>query len=1019
VGTLEEIALRESISAQLQAAIQEILDQPLEETFPRATYRVQLSPSFGFRDLARRVPYLAELGISHLYLSPVLAARQGSTHGYDIVGHSWINPELGGMKGLEELARVAQQHGLGLLIDVVPNHMCITSSENQWWMDVLEHGPSSPYASFFDIDWAPVHPALQQKVLYPILAVPYGEALEAKKLGLSWQEGLFVLHYEDFRLPLEPSSTRLLLESARPEWRARLPEDDPDRLELESILATLASLPPYTATEPAAIEQRRREREVLRRRLQGLAARSSWVAELLDKTLKQWNGVPLQSQSFDPLDRLLQIQPYRLAFWRVATDEINYRRFFDVNDFAALNVQEPAVYEATHQLWWELTERGWIDGWRIDHLDGLFDPAGYLETLQGTRLLQLLVRNDPRWREELRPVSPRQLFQWARHGGLLDNGRPWRLPLYVVVEKILAPNESLPQTWPIHGTTGYDFLNLVQGLFVSRAGAKPLKQVYERFRGQEMSFRELAYQSKKLVMQSTMSSELHMLGHELDRLSELDRWSRDLTRNSLTAALEEVIACSSVYRTYIDEQGVSERDRRYIAAAVATARRRNPTLTASVLEFVHNSLLLQPPRPQSPLGVDRLLRFVRRFQQFTGPVMAKGLEDTAFYRYHHLASLNEVGGDPERFGTSVGQFHLENLQRVRRWPFTLLTTSTHDTKRSEDVRCRLHVLSEIPDRWRVTVFRWARWNRRHKQTVEAELLPSRNDEYLLYQTLVGSLPLPLPEAGDWSSYVERIDRFMLKAAREAKEHTSWTHPNDVYETALSHFVQRVLSRPSNERFLRSLEEFVRGIADLGAWNSLAQVVLKCTCPGIPDFYQGCEGWNFRLVDPDNRAPVDFDALEQRWQRLKEAESRQDRSSWVQELLEDPHEGSLKLFVTQRCLQARRKAPAAFTTGRYQPLEARGSKSEHVVAFLRSDGQQTFLIVVPRLVATLLPAAEARPVGAPIWGDTTLEGLEFAPRTRFTNWFTGEELRVEALETGPCLSVARVLATFPVALLEQT
>ncbi len=975
---------------------------------PRATYRVQINSAFTLFDAAELVPTLAALGISHLYLSPILTARPGSAHGYDIVDHGRINPEYGGADGFAALCNAAREHGIGLILDVVPNHMCVASSANQWWVDVLRNGQSSPYADYFDIDWRPIHPDLQNRVLYPVLGASYGAELESGRLRLAYDNGEFFIRYYDFVLPIDITSYRLVLQTAWQRVAGELGQDNPHRMELESILRAIEHVPPHSVAFEQSRADRRREQLVIRRRLQHLEAASPAVSEAIRLAAQTYNGEPGNPASFDRLDELLRQQPYRLAFWMVATDEINYRRFFDVNDLAAIRVELPTVFDETHRLLFQLFDTNVVAGWRIDHVDGLFDPAEYLKQVQGTRLLQLLQA----------PFSPLKkgealavLQSWDEATRAANLPRYYQ-PMYLVVEKILEPGESIPSDWPVHGTTGYDFLNTCNGIFVNPASRTPMTRLYQRFTGRTVNFEQLLYECKIQVMETSMSAELQVLGHLLDRISEADRWSRDFTRNSLTDAIREVVACFPVYRTYINGPQVSERDRRYIEAAVREARRRNPALSKQTFDFVRDCLLVRPPRKHSPITVDQLVAFVRKFQQFTGPVMAKGMEDTAFYRYNRLVSLNEVGGEPRVFGTSVRDFHAANVQRQSKWPFSMLATSTHDTKRSEDVRCRINVLSELVADWHRHVYRWARWNRPAKTMVGGELAPSRNDEYLLYQTLVGTWPVQNEE--DWSSYVERIAAYMLKATREAKQYTSWTSPDPAYEEAVQQFTRRVLDRAENPRFVDSIEEFARTIAFFGAWNSLCQVLLKATSPGVPDFYQGTERWNFSLVDPDNRRPVDFSRTRALLEQLLKA--RRDRERVVATVVDDPFHDLAKLFVTHEALQERRRNPLLYTLGSYTPLQCTGHAAGHVVAFSRSHREEQAVIVAPRLVATLTGGAPVTPVGETYWaGTSVILPPESAGRT-LVELFTGRQIYVRRGDQGAELRLAEVFARFPLALL---
>lgn len=999
-----------TLPRELLDALGELISAAVENPtrfLPVATYRIQLNRDFGFRDAAAIVPLLKSLGISHLYLSPILTPRTGSNHGYDIVDHGRLHPECGGAEGFAALCAAVRDHGMGLILDVVPNHMCVTSNENTWWQDVLKNGRSSPYADHFDIDWDPVHPDLRDRVLYPVLADSYGAELESEKLQLDYSDGEYFVRYYDFRLPLDIRSYKLLLNEVRERIASELGEENPHRMELESILRAIEHIPPHRVSSAKQREERRREQHVIRRRLQNLESVAPAVAEAIRWEIAEYNGKPADPASFDPLDRLLQQQPYRLAFWRVATDEINYRRFFDVNDLAAIRVELPEVFESTHRLLLQLFDTGVVTGWRIDHVDGLFDPTEYLLQVQGTRLLQMVGVPPEEQTKERALAAIRAWLGRCR----LAQAPPYALPFYLVVEKILEAGESIPAQWPVHGTTGYDFLNLCNGLQVARHNGGAMTRLYHRFTGSAINFFDLLYESKTQVMETSMSAELQVLGHTLDRISEKDRWSRDFTLASLTDAIREVVACFPVYRTYINSGVVSERDRRYIDAAVAAARRRNPALSRQVFDFVRDCLLVRPPRQHSPITTDDLLAFVRKFQQFTGPVMAKGMEDTAFYRYNRLCSLNEVGGEPQVFGISVEHFHESNRQRQERWPFSMLATSTHDTKRSEDVRCRINVLTEVVLEWHRHVFKWARWNKSAKSQYGNELAPSRNDEYLLYQTLVGTWPIS--DKRDWDVYVDRIANYMLKAIREAKVHTSWVSPDETYEGATLSFVRNVLDRTRNARFIQSLDDFASRIAYFGAWNSLAQVVLKVTCPGVPDFFQGTERWNDSLVDPDNRRPVDFERLRQ----LLEVVHNESTPRLWKRVLENPLDDLAKVYVTCRALSERGRNPLLYTIGRYVPLTVLGTHHEHIVAFAREFREERVIVVVPRLIATLVEGRIVPPVGEELWADTAIDVTPLPDSGReYLNILTDERITPATRNGAPVLNAAEVFRNFPLAIL---
>jgi (1->4)-alpha-D-glucan 1-alpha-D-glucosylmutase len=1020
--------------------------------FPEATYRIQFHRDFKFTNARAIVPYLASLGISDCYASPYLKAAPGSSHGYDIVDHNSLNPEVGDAADYDALVGELHFHGMGQILDIVPNHMGIASGDNAWWFDVLENGPGSPYASFFDIDWMPLKPDLANKVLLPVLGDQYGRVLEDQQLTLVFEGGSFYVQYFDQRFPIAPHSWGMVLYHRLEELERQLGSETPPMLEYHSILTAISHLPPLTEATSEKINERRREKEVIQRRLTELTEASPDAAKFIQENVRIFNGVRGEPRSFDLLDRLLLDQSYRLSFWRVAADEINYRRFFDVNTMAAICMEHPEVLEKTHSLIFRLLKQGQINGLRIDHPDGLYDPADYFKRIQQLRFLQICrsaycssvaedvsaescgaaqggteierrpsvaALNDPSLMEVpgFEAMVPEFMNQFAAIART-NSSSPMARPLYVVVEKILEAGETLPANWQVHGTTGYDFLNSLNGIFVDRSNARAFDRLYSRFCSAQPPYKEIVYRDSKLIMQASMSSEVSVLGHELDRISEQNRLSRDFTLNSLTEAIREVIACFPVYRTYVNANGVEDRDRLYIEIAVARAKRRNPATSRSIFDFVRDILLLHYPDGADEAARAAQRRFVGRFQQVTGPVMAKGVEDTAFYVYNRLVSLNEVGGDPERFGLTPTAFHQENMLRQAQWPNALLATSTHDTKRSEDVRARINVLSEIPKEWRSRLFRWTRLNQSKKTEIESELAPSRNDECLLYQTLVGTWPLESMDSAALSAYLERIQQYMTKATREAKSNTSWISPNEAYERAIHDFAAALLSKTSRNAFLADFEPFARRIADRGLWNSLSQTLLKLTCPGVPDVYQGTEIWNFSLVDPDNRRPVDY-ALRQNM--LAELEARFDApngpAELARDLVERRNDGRIKLYLIWRLLNYRREHPGLCTAGTYLPIETAGGRKDHLFAFVRREQDSEILVAVPRLIIPLL-GESAVPVGEEVWQDTRLVPPPGFQPGRYWNLLTGEKVEWSSDAPSTGLSATSIFQTFPVAVLER-
>ncbi len=943
-----------------------------ELVIPRATYRMQLNAGFTFRDATAIVPYLAALGISHVYCSPYFRARAGSTHGYDVVDHNSFNPEIGERDDFELFVAALRAHGMGHILDIVPNHVGILGADNAWWMDVLENGEASSYAAFFDIDWAPSNPDRAHKVLVPVLADPYGTVLERGELELRFEPhaGSFAVYYQSHRLPLDPRTYPRILDRV-----AALVSN----AELENIRRALAGLPDRQVLTPEQVAERCREKQRHQQRLAALTAGNPAVAAAIEAAVHSFGGTAAEPASFDALHELLELQAYQLAYWRVAAEDINYRRFFDVNDLAALRVDNEAVFEVTHRLVLQLIAAGMIDGLRIDHADGLYDPAGYVRRLQ----------------ERIAAVT----------------GRRGARALYLVVEKISASFEHLPPDWPVHGETGYHFANVVNRMLVDSATRARMDRVYRAVIDEPLEWRDVAYECQQLVLRRSLASELNVATNQLARIARADRRTRDFTYNGLRTALAEVIACFPVYRTYVAAT-VADSDRRYIEWAIATARRRRAANEASVFDFVRAALLLELPAPTDELR-GRIRAFAMKFQQITAPITAKGIEDTALYRFNRLLSLNEVGGEPGNYGGGVRAFHADAEYRVRHWPHEMLATSTHDTKRSEDVRARLSVLSEMSTPWRDAVRRWSRINRSRKREVEGRQAPSRNDEYHFYQTLVGTWPLSEPDTAGAAAYRERIEAYMIKAAREAKLRTSWTETDAPYEEALLQFVRSVLEPRDNNLFLGDFVEFQRRVARFGLLNALSQTLCKLTAPGVPDIYQGNEIWDFSLVDPDNRRAVDYRRRRALLAELQHA----DPGTAPRALAQRMEDGRAKLLLTWKTLQLRRAHPQLFRDGDYRRLRVRGVRAQHVCAFARRLRQQSLVVIAPRLYRRLLGDEGGLPLGEAVWGETLIElPREERARESFRNVLDGAQLRPVRQGESVGVLAAHALAEFPVALL---
>ncbi|HTT03916.1 MAG TPA: malto-oligosyltrehalose synthase [Steroidobacteraceae bacterium] len=875
---------------------------------PRATYRLQLHHGFGFERAAALAPYLQALGVSHAYFSPYLKARPGSPHGYDIVDHGELNPELGDTAAFQNLCAALRSHQLGHLLDFVPNHMGVGGADNPLWLEVLELGPDAPHAGWFDIEWDPARRYLHDKLLVPLLGDQYGVELErgALRLRFDEQEGSFaVWAYETHKLPIWP-----------PDY-ARIFTDG--SLRLEHLSDAFAWLPNARGQLP------RRAAE-LKARLASEVREHPESASALAAALGRFAGREGEPDSWQPLHQLIQRQHWRLAHFRVAADDINYRRFFNINDLAGLRMELPEVFDHAHQRVLRLAREGMIDGLRIDHIDGLYDPKGYLKRLS-------------------RRLGPR------RAEG----------PFYLVVEKILSPHERLREDWPIHGTTGYDFLNQALALLVDPGAQDAFSDTYIEFSGEQRRYAEIARLAKLHIMENEMAGELNMISRDMARLARQNPRTADFTQNLLRRAMKEIIACFPVYRTYLDASGkLDGADQRDIDWALARARRNETAIDPSVfgyLEQVLKGTLLGQPR--SGFSYQALLRTAMRLQQYSGPVDAKGMEDTAFYRYNRFIALNEVGGDPDRFGGTVAAFHYANQQRAQRWPHSMLALATHDTKRGADARARLAALSGLAGEWREQLPVWSRILRGPASPAGETLRPDRNDEYFLYQMLLGSWPCELleiqpadtesphsPAGTALRAYGERIRAAMTKSMREARVHTNWAFPTAEYEEAMMGLIDAALSGNRAPAFLGAFLPFARRLAALGMRNSLVQSALALTCPGVPDLYNGMELWDFSLVDPDNRAPVDYEV---RARLLGECQAalREDRAGSLARWFAAWHDGRIKLALTLTLLQARAARSELFATGDYQPLSVTGRQADEVCAFARTHAGDTLVCCVAR------------------------------------------------------------------------
>ncbi len=981
---------------------------------PVSTYRLQFNRLLPFSRARNIIPYLHELGITDIYSSPNFRSAPGSLHGYDLIRYDQLNPEVGTLEEYGLFTEELSRYGMGQVQDIVPNHMCILG-DNPWWQSVLENGRSSHYASFFDIDWFAPLETLKDKVLLPILGEQYGKALEMGEIKLSFREGGFFLACYENLLPVEPGSYELILRHRLGELEREIGGSEHYE-ELMSVITSLGHLPGTQERDLEKKRERNREKEVIKRRLLALYEASAEVRFFVEGNVRIFNGVKGDPRSFDLLDGLISRQPYRLSFWVVATDEINYRRFFDINQLAAIRPELPDVFDESHRLIFEFIKQGRITGLRVDHLDGLYNPAEYLRDLQQDAVLAMLPQEEA---QDRKPALKTELLQ-----------KPPAVPFYIVGEKILMKGERIPEDWPICGTTGYDFMNSLNGIFIKQESSRRMDETYFRFIGEKINFPDLAYRAKRQIMESSMSGEINVLGHRLYMLAQKSRLTRDFTLLSLTRALSEVMACFQVYRTYISSSGAGERDRRYMEQAVKKAQRMNTSISAQTFEFIKQVLILEYSAELPADDKAEWFDFVMKLQQQTGPIMAKGLEDTAFYIFNRLLSLNEVGGSPDRFGLSMETFHGQNIERNKYWPFSMTATSTHDTKRSEDVRARLNVLTEMPGAWREALMKWKRTNKRKKPVLDRPV-PSPNEEYHLYQVLLGIWPLQgLFNGGEQErkqkqkqkSFMERIKQYMIKAAREAKVNTSWINPDKEYEEALLSFIDRILAPMDKNKnpFLRDFSPFADMVSRYGLLNSLSQTLLKAASPGIPDFYQGTELWTFSLVDPDNRGDVDYDARMRLLDELKSMEVSMGKSRLCGELLERLDDPRIKLYVTWKALHFRKTFREIFVGGDYVSLGTEGVKKENLCTFLRKKGAETALVCAPRFFAGLLPprdvsAGKAVPVGEAVWKDTC---VELPGPGRFKDVFT--DRTVETREEGGryLLRAGELLSGFPLFLAEQ-
>jgi len=937
---------------------------------PSATYRVQLNQDFRFADALKILDYLHELGISDLYLSPVLASRKGSGHGYDVTDPTRINPELGTEEEFAALQTELQNRGMGLLLDTVPNHMA-ASAENPWWMDVLENGTQSAFAAFFDIEWHPHSRSLDGKILLPVLGRPFGEALDSGEITLTFQDGRFFFQYFDSLFPLTPRSYHAILDHRSDRLKEMLGEEAPAYHEYSGILASVREFFAGDRRSAETPAERRLRFESARDRLKSLMASSREVATFVEENVREINGKQGDPGSFRFLQRLLAEQNYKLAFWQNLNESINYRRFFTIADLVGVRVEDPIVFEATHGLVLRLVSKNPFAGLRVDHIDGLRDPLAYLNKLQ----------------ERLSSDEARK-----------------ETTAYVLVEKILARHENVPDDWPVSGTTGYDYLNEANGLFVEPEGARRIEEIYSTFIGRKQEFADVVYQKKKLVMNTLLGVEMRTLGRHLAELPAQDRYARELNREQLIDALIEVTACLPVYRTYIRNMDVPAHAANYIEEALTCARRRAPNVSPACFDFVREVLLILSPPHVLVDQREARLTFVMRWQQFTGPIVAKGLEDTSLYVYHPLLSLNEVGGDPDPSDVPSLEDFYAFLESRGKWPGSLNASSTHDTKRSEDVRARLNALSEMPVEWNEHLALWAKQNAQHKEQINGHAVPDRNEEYFIYQTLLGVWPL---EPDGCATLLKRVQDHVLKATREAMVHTRWTRPNQPHEDALLKFVARILSQDQSRDFLQDFRQFQKKLAYFGMVNALSQTLLKIALPGVPDFYQGSELWDLRLVDPDNRGSIDFTKRAAALESIVNAESAQGPRHFV----DNWRDGCIKLYLVWKAIRFRRDHDELFRDGEFILLRSAGANARNVIAFLRRQGTSWVLAAIPRWLSQV-PTKASREFN---WGDTRLT-LPSAPPAKWNSILTPTQLALQNQAGEQHILVNDLFRDFPVALL---
>ncbi|MGA1839013.1 MAG: malto-oligosyltrehalose synthase [bacterium] len=925
---------------------------------PVSTYRIQFSPSFDFNSAREIIHYLLELGISDLYASPIFKVRRGSMHGYDVVDPNQLNPELGDTENFERLIAELRSMDMFWLQDIVPNHMAY-DSQNEMIMDLLENTENSKFYHFFDIDWDHFYDSLKKKLLTPFLGKFYSESLEDAEIQLRYDQNGLSVNYYSLRLPLRLESYVRVFKHNIKVLEGTLGQNNPELIKFLGTLHLIDDLANIKEFKPE-YDQVKHAKGMLWK----LYMQNPTIKAFMDANILFFNGEKGQPDSFTHLDDLLAEQPFRLSFWKVAAEEINYRRFFSINDLISLRVEDEEVFTFTHELIFKLVDDKKFDGLRIDHIDGLWDPTTYLERL----------------REKTDQT-------------------------YIVAEKILDFDEKFPPFWPIQGTTGYDFMNHINGVFCRKGNKKAFSKIYDGFTDFHLSFEDLVPEKKRLIIEKHMAGNIDNLAHIMKKIAVKDRYGKDITLYALKRALVEVMSFFPVYRSYINENKFSDTDKLYISRAIRDALRINPDLVYE-MSFIEKFFSPDFSKQLNDEENEQLTYFIMQFQQFTSSIMAKGFEDTVLYIYNKLISLNEVGGNPDRFGVSEEEFHTFSQYRAVHLPHTLNATSTHDTKRGEDVRARINVLSEIPGEWESHLKNWHRINRRFKKRVNSAYMPDGNDEYFLYQTLIGAFPF---DAGELPQLTDRIKNYIIKAVREAKRHTAWIKPDTEYEDACLHFVEEIL-RPGDENiFLKEFMSFQKKIVFYGIFNSLSQTLAKITSPGVPDFYQGTELWDLNLVDPDNRRPVDYQKREYFLKDIRK-KSQHDILGLINELLENKEDGRIKLFLIYKALKTRRERQDIFQNGIYIPIKTEGRFRDCIIAYAKNYQDRLAITVIPRFLTNLIKEG-VFPLGEQVWEDTRLVLPDELSSFSWTNAITDQPVSGE----GPLLA-GKIFEHFPVGLL---